>query len=458
MRENVAATVRAVKPNRSCVSLRKVATIGPSEFTNRSAIASQGAAAAEQGSHHRVAISSACNACHQAYRAAYRAKYRAQPIGRSYDLFFGVAARFLESLRAGRSDRSARPRTSYLRAPESMSARRPSVDDSGSLFLLGPCRRYSRALRCPPTSNWFACAMDDGGSRACVVSISTGYHTAPREEGNDHPASLQSSRSAMSTARNEIAEAVALEHDDQRVSVGQRADHKASFLSADDHMLGRAHPARKAGRGIVEHDTEVSTRNLGVVFGQNSRVVDRLALGIDENRGGDARGAEIAPQRPDRSLRKGAVLILGSGRPAARSYGASCSSMLDRRQERVCRTLDDRARTAPQLIEQLFFGAFRALGDDLVVQHLATLFERHDERCRALEQHQNMKAELGRDNATLLAGLREASGRSRKGEDVALAGRTDDRRRPRAHRLQRVRATRCAIRNPGDRRSTRRGS
>ena len=74
------------------VSLRKVATIGPSEFTNWSAIASQGAAAAEQGN--TTALRSACNACHQAYRAAYRAKYRAQPIGRSYDLFFGVAALF----------------------------------------------------------------------------------------------------------------------------------------------------------------------------------------------------------------------------------------------------------------------------------------------------------------------------------------------------------------------------
>ena len=92
MRENVALPLARGETKSIGVSLRKVATIGPSEFTNRSAIASQGAAAAEQGS--TTALRSACNACHQAYRAAYRAKYRAQPIGRSYDLFFGVAARF----------------------------------------------------------------------------------------------------------------------------------------------------------------------------------------------------------------------------------------------------------------------------------------------------------------------------------------------------------------------------
>jgi len=90
MRENVAAPLARGETKSIGVSLRKVATIGPSEFTNWSAIASQGAAAAEQGN--TAALRSACNACHQAYRATYRAKYRAQPIGRSYDLFFGVGA------------------------------------------------------------------------------------------------------------------------------------------------------------------------------------------------------------------------------------------------------------------------------------------------------------------------------------------------------------------------------
>lgn len=92
MRENVAAPLARGETKSIGVSLRKVAMIGPGEFTNWSAIASQGAAAAEQGN--TAALRSACNACHQAYRAAYRAKYRAQPIGPSYGLFFGVAAFF----------------------------------------------------------------------------------------------------------------------------------------------------------------------------------------------------------------------------------------------------------------------------------------------------------------------------------------------------------------------------
>ena len=97
MRENVALPLARGETKSIGVSLRKVATIGPSEFTSWSAIASQGADAAEQGN--TAALRSACNACHQEYRAAYRAKYRAKPIStgsdshrRSYDLFFGVVA------------------------------------------------------------------------------------------------------------------------------------------------------------------------------------------------------------------------------------------------------------------------------------------------------------------------------------------------------------------------------
>jgi len=83
MRENVAAPLARGETKAIGASLRKVATIGPSEFTSWSAIASQGAGAAEQGD--TTALRSACNACHQAYRAAYRAKYRARPISAGSD-------------------------------------------------------------------------------------------------------------------------------------------------------------------------------------------------------------------------------------------------------------------------------------------------------------------------------------------------------------------------------------
>ena len=99
---------RAVKPKSIGVSLRKVATIGPSEFTNWSAIASQGAAAAEQGD--TTALRSACNACHQAYRAAYRAKYRAHADWQEATTsFFEVAA--------GLGRRSDRMRSSAYQLP-----------------------------------------------------------------------------------------------------------------------------------------------------------------------------------------------------------------------------------------------------------------------------------------------------------------------------------------------------
>jgi hypothetical protein len=90
MRENVAAPLARGETKAIAASLRKVATIGPSEFTSWSAIATQGAVAAEQGD--TTALRSACNACHQAYRAAYRAHYRTRPIAGSYDLFFDIAA------------------------------------------------------------------------------------------------------------------------------------------------------------------------------------------------------------------------------------------------------------------------------------------------------------------------------------------------------------------------------
>jgi hypothetical protein len=78
MRENVAAPLARGETKAIALSLRKVAAIGPSDFTSWPAIAYQGAAAAEQGD--TTAVRSACNACHQAYRAAYRKEYRARPI------------------------------------------------------------------------------------------------------------------------------------------------------------------------------------------------------------------------------------------------------------------------------------------------------------------------------------------------------------------------------------------
>jgi hypothetical protein len=78
MRENVAAPLARGETTAIAAALRKVATIAPAEFTTWSSIATQGATAAERGD--TVALRSACNACHQAYRAEYRAKYRARPL------------------------------------------------------------------------------------------------------------------------------------------------------------------------------------------------------------------------------------------------------------------------------------------------------------------------------------------------------------------------------------------
>jgi hypothetical protein len=78
MRENVAAPLARGDNKLIAESLRRVEAIAPSDFATWALIARQGAAAAEQGD--TAALRSACNACHQAYRAEYRSRYRARPL------------------------------------------------------------------------------------------------------------------------------------------------------------------------------------------------------------------------------------------------------------------------------------------------------------------------------------------------------------------------------------------
>jgi hypothetical protein len=85
MRENVAAPLARGDDPAIARSLRKVAAIAPSEFALWSAIANEGAAAAEQDD--TVKLRAACSSCHRQYRAQYRAKYRATPIGAGYRFF-----------------------------------------------------------------------------------------------------------------------------------------------------------------------------------------------------------------------------------------------------------------------------------------------------------------------------------------------------------------------------------
>ena len=360
MRENVALPLARGETKSIGVSLRKVATIGPSEFTNWSAIASQGAAAAEQGD--TTALRSACNACHQAYRAAYRAKYRAQPDWQE------ATTSFFELLRAsvGRSDRCARRRTSYLQARESMSARRPNEDDSGSLFL-GPCRPCSPSTSIPSHAGWFACARTTTVAWRGLDLDRVPHRATGRRQRPSRLFAELSFRDVDRAKRDR--EAVALEHDDQRVSVGQRADHRSFVFERGRPHAGESPPCSKGGTRYRRARYESKHPQPGVVFGKNSRVVDRLALGINENRGGDAPGRD-RPSDP-RSLRKGSDP--GTGRPAARFYGASCRRCSPSRGANLPNARRPRENRS-ELIDQLFFGAFRTLGDDLVVQHLTTLF------------------------------------------------------------------------------------